>query len=91
MGTAPFSFLYERSHQSSQIKGCGDKTDTEQGTKYGCGIKRNVLYYGKRGGYSCKKGGSLREHCQQYMKMDMRADKHQVHQRKETNKYGKEN
>ena len=33
----------------------------DQETKYGCGIKEDVLYYGKRSGYSCKKGGSLRE------------------------------
>lgn len=40
---------------------------------------------------AAKKAAVCGKHCQQYMKMDMRADKHQVHQREETNKYGKEN
>ena len=40
---------------------------------------------------AAKKAAVCGKHCKQYMKMDMRADKHLVHQRKETNKYGKEN
>ena len=64
----------------------------DQETKNSCGIKGDVLYYGKRSRYGCKKEAAVcGKHCQQYMKMDMRADKHQLHQRKETNKHGKEN
>ena len=33
---------------------------------------------------AAKKAAVCGKHCQQYMKMDMRADKHQLHQRKET-------